>query len=562
MDAVEIAASLRELSVYMQLERDPHRARAYERAAQTIEAIHDLEQRVAEGTLIGLPGIGNSIARVVTELHLQGHVPNLSRLRELWPHNVVELAQIREVGARRARILIEHLAPRDLDELIAMAEAGKVRELPGFGKSSEAKLIQVLRARHRRGERHILVDARRLDTQLRDYLARAPDALAVHGGGATRRWLEVVEELAVVVATHEPAAIRAHLARHPLIMEVADGEHPELAIAHLADGGLTRVHVVPPERAGAAQIVATGSPAHVAQLRERAAAAGRHLERIEGDEAAVYAALGLPWLPPEIRDGDDELARAAAGERFDDLITVADVTGAVHCHTTHSDGKHSIAQMAGGAAARGMRFLTITDHSASAHYAGGLDDAGLREQWNEIAAAQADTPVRLLRGTESDILADGSLDFAAETLRELDVVIASIHNRHKLDEDAMTQRLVTAMRQPLFKIWGHALGRLVLRRDPIACRFDEVLDAIADSPAAIEINGDPYRLDLDPVRARAAHARGVRFVVSTDAHSIPELDNITYAVHMARRARLRPRDVLNTLAPDEFAAAVRPTPRG
>jgi DNA polymerase (family 10) len=217
--------------------------------------------------------------------------------------------------------------------------------------------------------------------------------------------------------------------------------------------------------------------------------------------------------------------------------------------------------MAQAAAARGLGFLTITDHSASAHYAGGLDDARLREQWNEIAQVQADSPVRLLRGTESDILADGSLDFSAETLGALDVVIASVHNRHKLDEDAMTRRLVAALRQPLFTIWGHALGRLVLRRDPVACRFDEIVDAIAESPAAIEINGDPYRLDLDPVRARAAHARGVRFVVSTDAHSIPELDNLTYAVAMARRARLRPRDVLNTLPPDEFAAAVRPTPR-
>jgi DNA polymerase (family 10) len=275
----------------------------------------------------------------------------------------------------------------------------------------------------------------------------------------------------------------------------------------------------------------------------------------------VYAALGLPWLPPEIRDGDDELARAAGGESFADLITLADVRGAVHCHTTYSDGRASIEQMALAAHERGLAYLTITDHSVSAHYAGGLDAAGLRAQWLELAEVQARTPLRLLRGTESDILADGSLDYDAGLLGELDVVIASVHHRHQLDEDGMTRRLVAAMRQPVFKIWGHALGRLVLRRDPIACRFDEVLDAIVDGPAAIELNGDPHRLDLDPVRARAAHARGVRFVLSSDAHSTRELDNLEWAVAMARRARLRPRDVLNTLPPDEFAAAVRPAPR-
>lgn len=558
MDAVEIAACLRELAVYMSLERDPHRARAYERAAKTVESIHDLEQRVAEGTLMGLPGIGNSIARVVTELHLQGKIPMLDRLRELWPHSMVELSQLPSVGIKKARIVIENLQPRDLDELAAMAEAGRVRELPGFGPSSEAKLLAALRGRHQRGVRHLLLDARRLTATLVDYLALAPDAVAVHGAGATRRWHEIIDELVVVVATRQPAALREHLARHPLVVEVADGPDPGVYITHLADGGLGKVYLAPPERLGAVLIIATGSEAHVAGLRVRAAAAGRDLATLEGEEAAVYAALGLPWLPPEIRDGDDELVLAAAGERFDDLLTLADVTGAVHCHTTYSDGKHSIAQMAHAAEERGLAFLTITDHSSSAHYAGGLDDGRLREQWAEIAVAQAASPVRLLRGTESDILADGSLDFAAETLGQLDLVIASVHNRHKLDEDGMTHRLVTAMRQPLFKIWGHALGRLVMRREPIACRFDEILDAIADSPAAIELNGDPRRLDLDPVRARQAKARGVRFVVSSDAHSARELDNLEYAVAMARRARLRPADVLNTLPPDEFLAAVRP----
>ena len=266
----------------------------------------------------------------------------------------------------------------------------------------------------------------------------------------------------------------------------------------------------------------------------------------------------IDWTGSSAQAAEQAPEAATAGERFDDLVTIADVTGAVHCHTTYSDGKSSIAQMALAAEERELAFLTVTDHSHSAHYAGGLDDARLRAQWREIEAAQASTPVRLVRGTESDILADGRLDFAGETLAELELVIASVHNRHQLDEDAMTQRLVTAMRQPIFKIWGHALGRLVLRRDPLPCRFDDVLDAIVESPAAIEINGDPNRLDLDPVRVRRAHARGIRFVLSSDAHSAADLDYLENAVAMARRARLRPKDVLNTLPTDEFLAAVRP----
>jgi DNA polymerase (family X) len=558
MHAVEIAACLRELAVYMRLERDPDRARAYDRAARTIEAVKDLDRRVEEGTLIGLPGVGASIARVVTDLARSGSLDALERLRVLWPHTLVELARLPNIGTRRARILVEQLQPNDLDQLLAMAEAGRVRELPGFGKSSEDKLITALRGRHQRGTQWLLMDARRLTTTLVEYVRLAPEAVAVHAAGPTRRWQEIVEEIVLVVATEQPAAVRAHVARHPLIVEVADGDTADTAIAHLADGGIARLYLTTPARVGAAQIIATGSVAHVAQLRERAAAAGRDLATMEGPEGGVYAALGLPWLPPEIRDGDDEITRAAGGERFDDLVTIADVTGAVHCHTNYSDGKHSIAQMAHAAEERGFSFLTITDHSHAAHYAGGLDDDRLRAQWREIETAQAATGVRLVRGTESDILVDGALDFAPETLAELEIVIASVHNRHKLDEDATTQRLVTAMRQPVFKIWGHALGRLVLRREPLACRFDDVLDAIVDSPAAIEINGDPHRLDLDPARVRLTHARGIRFVLSSDAHSTSDLDYLENAVAMARRARLRPSDILNTLPTEEFLAAVRP----
>lgn len=546
MDAVAIAATLRELASYLRLERDAHRARAYDGAASTVAAIHDLDARIAAGTLRELPGIGASTEKLITALHRGEEVELLTRLRERWPPLVVELAQLPKIGVKKARDLVELLAPADLDQLIVMAEAGAIRELPGFGKVSEAQLAAALRTRHERRTRRTLVDARKLAGELVRYLALAPAVREVHVAGDIRRWCEVVGAIVFVAVTDAPAEVQAQLARYPQVTGVE--ARGDVITGRLADGGQVEVRCARPSHVGAALIVATGSPPHVAKLRARG-----DLDATPGDERAVYAALGVPWVPPEVRDGDDEV-----GQAFDDLLTIADVRGAVHCHTTYSDGRNSIAEMAAGAAAHGLAYMTITDHSAAAFYAQGLDGDRLRAQWAELAAVQGTSAVRLIRGTEADILADGQLDVPAGTLGELEVVIASIHQRHKLDEDAMTKRVVTAMRQPCFKIWGHALGRLVLSREPIAVRFDEILDAIVESPAAIEINGDPHRLDLDPVRVRKAKARGARFVVSTDAHSVRGLEDLEYAVAMARRGRLRPADVLNTLPTDEFLAAVRP----
>jgi DNA polymerase (family X) len=240
------------------------------------------------------------------------------------------------------------------------------------------------------------------------------------------------------------------------------------------------------------------------------------------------------------------------------LITLVDLRGMVHCHTTYSDGKDSVEAMARAAEALGMQYLTITDHSVTASYARGLSLDRLRRQWDEIARVQEKVTVRLLRGTESDILADGSLDYPDGILEQLDVVIASIHHRHRMDAQQMTRRIVTAMRHPCFKIWGHALGRYVLRRPPIDCDVEEILDAMTTARAAIEVNGDPHRLDMEPRWIREARRRGLKFVVSSDAHSVADLSYLRWGVDMARRGWLTRQDVLNTLDLDAFQAAVRP----
>lgn len=567
MEPATIASVLRELAVYYELDGDRPRAFAYDRAAKSVEASNGLHRLIDEGRLEDLPGIGPSIARVVIELARQGAVPVLERMRAQWPPVVIELAQLPKVGVQKARKIFQTFAPADLEAVAAMCHAGAIRELPGFGKISEQKILAAIEDRRRHGTRLILIDAEEHATSLAHHLRGAPEAQRVEVCGPVRRWCEIVDRLAYAVASEDRAAIADRLASFGLVTSLDRASRDDAGpagtapiVAYLAGGLRAEVHVAPAARLGWTQLFATGSEEHVAQLRGRAAERGIDLDMLEApDEVRAYAALALPWIPPELRDGTDEVAAALAGDRFDDLITLDDLTTAFHCHTTYSDGKNTVAEMARGAAELGYSAITITDHSAAATYAGGLDLAKLRDQAVEIAGLAPEA--RILRGTEADILADGSIDVPPELVAELDVIIASVHSRFSQDEDAVTQRLVTAMRQPFFKIWGHALGRLVLRRDPIPVRIDEVLDAIAESPAAIEINGDPYRLDLDPVNARKAAARGIKFVLSCDAHSTRGLEATRYAVAMARRARIRKRDVLNALPVDELLTAIRPRSR-
>ena len=545
MEPATIGAMLREISVYFDLDGDRHRAMAYDRAARSIEAANGLHRLLDEGRLEELPGIGPSIARVVGDLARRGSSTVLEKLRQKWPSVIVELAQLPSVGVLKARKIHDALNPADLDAVAALAKAGALRELPGFGKVSEQKILKSIEERASKGTRSIHVDAEEHARSLAGYLRDDPAIARVEIAGQVRRFCEVVDHLSFAIATTRRDAVLDRLRSHGLVTSIDNSG--EIVTARLADGMICELHLAEPNKFGWAFIVATGSPEHVAKLRPA-----------EGtEEIDVYRANDLPWLPPEVRDGTDE----CSGDDFTDLVALEDITCAFHCHTTYSDGKDSIEAMARAAGALGMRAITITDHSAAASYAGGIGADGLRAQHAEIDALQPDAPVKILKGTEADILADGTIDVPMEVLDELDLVIASVHQRYKLDVDGMTNRLVTAMRQPFFKVWGHALGRLVLRRDPIAVRLDEILDAITESPAAIEINGDPYRLDLDPINARAAAARGIPFVLSSDAHSTRGLEAVRWAVAMARRARIRKRQVLNTCAPEELAERVRPRAR-
>lgn len=552
IDKLDVARALREIGLLLQLQgENKFRARAYETGARAVEELREeLGALVDERRLTSVPGIGPALAATIAEIWSTGRSSQLERLRREVPPGALELAEVPGLSFVKIKQLADALG---IDSVAALKRAcveGRLREVKGFGAKTEQKILAGIERWERRDDRVRLVDALEEIEPLVAHLRRHPAAARVELCGSLRRWRETIGDADFVVASDAPDAIIAHLLAWPQAIRTVEQTARD-AIVRLSSGLHVELHVVPPSEFAPALVRATGSPAHVARLQELGALRG-------SDEREVYANLALAYVAPELREDAGEIEAARDGTVPQNLIEIGDIRGMTHCHTVYSDGKHTVEEMAREAEAMGMQYITITDHSPAAHYAGGVTLDRLKRQWDEIARVQETVKVRLLRGTESDILEDGALDYPDAILEQMDVIIASIHSRMKMDEATMTRRIVNAMKQPVFKIWGHALGRLILRRDPFACDVDAVLDAIAGSRAAIEINGDPYRLDLAPEHVRRARARGIRFVISTDAHSIANLHNLRFGVHTARRGWLRKHEVLNALPVDDFLRAVKP----
>jgi DNA polymerase (family X) len=567
LDRAAIVARLREIAALLELRGgNRFKARAFERGARALEGSREaVAVLVAEERLRDLPGIGFAIAGQITELHRTGTSQLLETLREGLPSGVLELSQVPGIGLHALKTLSGELGIATVDDLRARVEEGRLREASGFGPKREARIREGLRRYGEEKPRILLANGLRLGRAILRELEELPGVSSATIAGTLRRSVELSSRIVVVVGAEDPESTLERLVHLPRVASIVTRES-RVARVRLADGTPVEAIVASPDAEATALFYATGSEAHVARVEARATAGGLALtrdglfcgesRRATPDEDAVFRAVGLHPVPPELREGGEEVDAAAQGPFA--LITEGDLRGFVHCHSTWSDGKDTIEAMARAAKARGAEFITITDHSANAHYAGGLDVERLLRQWEEIDEVEARVGIRILKGTEADILADGALDWPDRILEQLDVVVASIHQRYRQDEDAMTRRLLRAMRHPLFKIWGHPLGRLVTSRPPVACRLPEILDALAESRGAIEINGDPHRLDLEPRWCKEAAKRGIRFVLSVDAHATRELENTTYAVGLARRAGLRRDDVLNALAPADFARAVRP----
>jgi DNA polymerase (family 10) len=559
LDKFGIAAALQEIAALMDLKGGKYRfkAKAYNAGARSIQGVNNLDQLVAEDRLTSLPRIGDALASQIKQLYLTGESSVLRGLKEEFPVGIAELSTVPGLSVAKIEQLQEELGITSIAELRAAAEAGSIRNLKGFGAKTEQKLLEAITSQKTKPKPRLhLHHALNTGERIVEYLKSIDEIEQISFAGSLRRWEETVGTIDVVASSKNPKSLIKRFLSFPMI--VSHRSTDSNCTVELADGASVSLTVVVQPEFAAAQFVQTGSSAHLAKLEQVSDLEAISSGQVPRSEADIYRRLKMQYVPPELREDHGEVEAARSGKLPEDFLTLEDIKGMVHCHTTYSDGKHTVEEMVRAAEAMGMKYITITDHSPTAFYAGGVTVDRLKRQWDEIAAVQEQVKIKILRGTESDIVASGKLDYPDKILEQFDVIVASIHSRYKMDKHKMTERIISAMREPVFKIWGHALGRLLQRRPAFECDVERVLDVIAESRAAIEINGDPYRLDLEPRWVREARKRKIKFTVSVDAHSTGALNNVKYGVAMARRGWVRKSEVLNAMPSNAFIKAVRP----
>ncbi|MBI5757997.1 MAG: DNA polymerase/3'-5' exonuclease PolX [Planctomycetales bacterium] len=550
---------------------NPFRVRAYRNAARTVG---DLAESVADivsvdaGRLRDLSGIGDDLAKKIATIIQTGELPQLNELREQVPQGVRDMLRVAGLGPKKAAALWKELSITSLDQLKQAAEQGQIASLKGFGKKTEQHILEGLSQVEQAGQRVYLADAKPLADAIVADLAKLPAVKQVSAAGSVRRLKETVGDLDVLATADDSAGPMDALAKHSLVEKVlARGETKQRV--RLKGGLEMDLRVVPEKSYGAAMQYFTGSKEHNIVIRRRAQERGLKLNEygiFRGDEQVagrteedVYAAVGLPWIPPELRENRGEIERAECGELAKlKLIELDDMRGDLHMHTTATDGNASIREMVDGAKARGLKYIAITDHSKRVTMANGLDATRLRAHWKEIdKVRQQVSGIEVLRGIECDILEDATLDLPDDVLAEADWVVAVLHYGLKQPQDQIMKRLLTAIRSPYVSVIGHPSARIVGKRPPVAWNLDEMLRAAADHGVMMDINAHPSRLDLDDVSAAAARDLGIPIVISTDAHAVTGLDVMQYGIYQARRAGLTAKDVANTRPWGEFKKLLR-----
>lgn len=542
------------------------RVRAYRRAAQNLEAFSgNLEPLVAGGRLQEISGIGSDLAEKIIEYCATGRIAALERLLRTVPRGVLELLEVPGLGPRTAKLLSERLRISSLRQLEAAAKAHRLRALPGFQVKKEENILKGIAIVKRGRARLHLGVALPLANELLRLLSKLPGATRVSTAGSLRRMKETIGDLDLLVASRRPARIMDGFTRAPFCARVLASGVTKASIL-TPEGLQVDLRVVAPESFGAALQYFTGSKEHNVRLRERAVRRGLKVNeygvfrtktnrRIAGrEEAEVYRALGLPWIPPEMREDTGEL-EAAEASRLPRLVEASHLRGDFHIHTTWSDGSDSLEHMHAAGVARGYQYLAICDHSKSLKVAHGMSVARLRQQMATIRAInRRSSRCTLLMGSEVDILSDGSMDYPVEVLKELDMVVASIHTGFTQDEATLTQRMIRAMHNPYVTLIAHPTGRLMGQRDPYPLDLEAVFSAAQETQTAIEVNAYPKRLDLSDAAARRAKERGVMLAISTDSHSADQLEQVVYGVGVARRAWLERRHLLNCLPHKQLLA--------
>jgi DNA polymerase (family X) len=562
MTNAEIAEALEELAVLYQLDgADRYRVLAYTNSARTIrDQASSVEEMAREGTVTDLPGIGKTLEEKIVALVETGEIPAASKLKEKIPAGLIEINRIPGLGPKTVRRLYDELEVTGPEDLKAAAEAGRVKELKGLGPKAEQNILEGL---EKLAEAPDGPDRKRLD----EVLPLAEELVAALRGhpacdraeiaGSARRWTDTCKDIDLIATSDAPEELAAHLASHPSVSEAGNPSDKGVKLETQQGLGVD-LRIVAPDAFGNLLQHFTGSAAHNTKLREIAVSEGLHVSehgilddstgetRRFATEREVYERLGYEYVEPELREDRGELEAAREG-RLPDLVEIGQIRGDLHSHTTLSDGKATLKEMAAAAEEKGYDYLAITDHSLTHGFGNNVEPGELEARIGEIEDFNSRSEgIRLLAGSEVNILPDGTLDYEPELLDRLDWVIASIHTAFRNDRDAMTARMIAAVENPHVDCIGHATGRLLGQRDGYPLDIEKVIETAAEHGTHFEINGNPRRRDLSDIHARLAKEAGVKIVLTTDAHSTANLDYMPYAVATARRAWLEPGDVLNT----------------
>lgn len=570
MQNTDVAALFTELADLLEIQgANPFRVRAYRNAARTIENLSESVAGIVadpDHDLSNLEGIGKDLAEKIETIVKTGHLPQLEEQRAEIPADVREMLRIPGLGPKKVAALFHELNIRTLGDLRAAAESGKIAELKGFGKKSAESILEGLAMLEEVGKRVFLAVAKpAADEIVADLLASGTVEQASVAGSCRRR-KESCGDLDLLAVAADSKAAMDCLAAHPLVTKVlARGETKQRV--RLSSGLELDLRVVPAESYGAAMQYFTGSKEHNIVVRRRAQERGlkineygvfRGEESIAGrTEEEVYAAVDLPWIPPELRENRGEI-ELADQHKLPKLLELSDMRGDLHMHTTATDGTASIEEMVEAAKARGLEYIAITDHSKRVTMANGLDADRLREHWRNIDAVRKQTKgIHVLCGIECDILEDATMDLPDDVLAEADWVLAVLHYGLKQPRAKIQERLLMALRNPYVHAIGHPSGRIIGQRPGADIDFDELFHVAKEEGKFLEINADPARLDLDDVHAAAAKARGIPIVISTDAHSTKGFASMEWGVYQARRAGLTAADVINTLPWKEFSKKIQ-----
>lgn len=567
MENHEVAAIFASMADMLDIQGEGyHRVMAYRRAAETIAT---LGQPLAEvwraGELETLPGIGKTLAAKIDELMRTGRLAAYERLRGEVPPGVVAMLQIPDVGPRKAALFWKELGITSIDELETAARAGKLQTLPGMGVRSEQKVLAGIEALRRRSARLPLGFAWELAYRLLLPLRELPGVVHAEPAGSLRRMRETIGDLDLLVATEDAEPVMARFRALPEVAEVLLSGPTKTSI-RTREGVQADLRVLPPARWGTALQYFTGSQLHNIRLRGLAQERGFSLseyalkwedgsELLCAEEEAVYAALGLPLIPPELREDRGEIEAALAG-RLPRLVELSDLQGDLQFHTTWSDGQNSLREMAEAARRSGLKYALVTDHSQGLGVVRGLSADDLRRQRAEIEEVnrRMGGAFRLLAGVEVEVRSDGSLDLPDEALAALDLVVAAVHSGLRQDRAQFTARAVAALRHPLVDVLAHPSGRLIGRREGADLDMEALLRVAAETGTAIEVNAHPDRLDLDDIHIRRAVELGVKLAISSDAHSAAGFDLLRFGVATARRGWSTAADVLNTRSVEEVLA--------